>query len=234
MPDDRPASRSLSIVDSALIVAMVSAVCFIMGHAARIGTANRLQVPFMLMPDVGPEGLILVGGEYLVELSAGGLLLYIILYFVWALVNKRTSFLRAKLGPTLSRLRSRARQHPYIPWLLACLAGASILYTGSVFLLFHRTGGPRIFGGGQAVSDVVVLRLKNSDLDVAVRPLRYLWHDGDIVVLRDKSSGEFLLIEKDEVRLMILKRAEVEHKANRPSNNEMQRTRPARATEPRR
>lgn len=231
MPDEKPVSRSLSVVDSALILAMFSAVCYVMGHAARIGTARRMRVPFILMPQVGPEVVILIGGIYLVLLAAGGLLLY----FVYVLLAKRTALLGKTVGRTLSGIRSRAEQHPRVYFLLASLAAITIMYTVPLSLPFtpRSAGGPSAFGG-QAASDVVALLLKNSEGHAEGKTLRYLWPAEGVVVLQDKKSGELLLIDKDEVRLMILTPPGIEHTASKPSNNEMQRTRPAQATEPRR
>jgi hypothetical protein len=96
------------------------------------------------------------------------------------------------------------------------------MYTVPFFLIFipRSAGGPSAFGG-RAVSDVITLKLKNSDDDFAGRSIRYLWQDEDIVVLQDKSSDELLLIERDEVRLMILTAPGVEYDTKKPSNREI-------------
>ena len=61
-------------------------------------------------------------------------------------------------------------------------------------------------GGGRFEQNVVTLRLKDSDADLAGRALRYLWQDADIILLQDKGSGDLVVIREEEVRLMILTR----------------------------
>ena len=89
MSADNPSGKLLSVLDSAIMLAMFSAVCYVMGHAAFVGTARRLRLPLFLMPTVGPETVILVGGRYLVLFGVLGLLLY----FLWILVGRRVGFL---------------------------------------------------------------------------------------------------------------------------------------------
>lgn len=193
----------LSILDSAVLVTMFSAACYVMGNAAQVSTARRLGVPFSLMPRLGPEIVILVGGTYLTLLFATGLLLY----FLWILWAQRIGALRDRLVPALTGMRHRARQYPRVYLLLACLAGAALLY--SVPLLLPWT--PRAFGGqgsvtGSLESIVVSVKLKDASTDIAGRDLRFLWREADNLLLQDRRSGELLLIREDEVRLLILKR----------------------------
>jgi len=197
MAEDRKLPGSLSVLDSALIVAMFSAVCFVMGHAAQLGAARRMGVPMFLMPHVGPETVILIGATYLILLCAVGLLLY----FVWILAGQRVGLLKSSLGPVFSGMRSRAKQHPRTYLLLACLAGAATIYSVPLLLPFtpRSAGGQRAFGG-PVESIVVTLRLKESDADLAGRNLKYLWKDAGIVLLQDTGSGELVLIKEDEIR----------------------------------
>lgn len=201
MPDDKPPGGSLSVLDSALIIAAVSAACYIMGHAARLGTSRRLRVPVMLMPDVGPEIFVLVGGIYLVMLAAVGLLGY----FVYVLVDKRTTALRRMIGPVLLSFSERSHQHPRTYFLLAALASLSLMYSVPMLLPFtpRSAGGPSAFGGRDA-SDVVKLALVNPEADLIGRTLRYLWRQGGFVVLQDKQSGELVLVAEGQVRVLML------------------------------
>lgn len=126
MTEDQQRRGSLSILDSALIVAMFSAVCYVMGHAAQVGIAQRMGVPVFLMPHVGPESFVLIGATYLILLFAVGLFLY----FVWFLVGKHTGLLKSKVGGIVSDMSSRAKQHPCTYLLLACLMAATIFCCG--------------------------------------------------------------------------------------------------------
>lgn len=205
MSANESTTRPLSVLDSALILAMFSAVCYVMGNAARLGTARRLGLPLFLMPEVGPETLILVGGRYLVLFGAVGLLLY----FAWVLLGRRIPLVKATMDPVWSGIGKRAHQHPRAYLLLACLASATIFY--SVPLLAplgpRLAGGPATFGGGPS-SEVVALSLKEPDAAFAGRSFRYLWQHAGMVVLQDKESDELVVIREDEIRLMILSRPE--------------------------
>ena len=203
MTEDQKLRRSLSVVDSALIVAMFSAVCYVMGHAAQVGIAQRMGVPVFLMPHVGPESFILIGATYLTLVFAVGLFLY----FIWLLVGQRIGLLKSSVGFIALGMSSRAKQHPRVYLLLACLTAAAIFYSVPLVLPFtpRSAGGQRAFGG-PFESTVVTLRLKGSNADLAGRDLRYLWQDANIVVLQDKGSGELVLIKEDELSLLILTR----------------------------
>src|SRR5215208_5817669 len=104
MTEDRKLRGSLSVLDSALIVAMFSAVCYVMGHASQVGIAQRMGVPVFLMPHVGPESLVLIGATYLILLFAVGLFLY----FVWLLVGQRIGLLKSSPRKSRQRLRLAA------------------------------------------------------------------------------------------------------------------------------
>lgn len=203
MAEDRKRLGSLSVLDSALIVAMFSGVCYVMGHAAQLGAARRMGVPMYLMPHVGPETVIFIGATYLILLCAVGLLLY----FVWILAGQRLGLLKSSLGPVFSGLSSRAKQHPRTYLLLACVAGATIIYSVPLVLPFtpRSAGGDRAFGR-PVESFVVTLKLKESDPDLAGRNLKYLWKDAGIFLLQDTGSGELVLIKEDELRLIVLTR----------------------------
>lgn len=204
MAADKASGRLLSIVDSALILAMFSAVCFVMGHAARLGTARRLRLPLFLMPPVGAETLILVGARYIVLFGAIGLLLY----FVWILLGRRIAFLDKKVRPAWSQVELRAKQHPYVYLLLVGLMAATSIYVLPLLLPLtpRSTGGPAIFGGSSS-SEVVMLRLKEPDAGLAGRNFNYLWQNANMIVLEDKGSGELVLIREDEIKLLILTRS---------------------------
>lgn len=198
MAEDTPSGKLLSVLDSAVILAMFSAVCYVMGHNALIGAARRLRLPLFLMPAFGPETVILVGGRYLVLFGALGLLLY----FLWILVGRRVGFLEAKLSPVWLRIGLRAKQHPHVYLLLVCITGGAIVY--SVPLLLPLT--PRL-GGGRPSVEVVALQLKEPDASLAGRSFRYLWPQEGIVILEDKANGELVVIREDEIKLMILTRS---------------------------
>lgn len=198
MSADNPSGKLLSILDSAIILAMFSAVCYVMGHAALIGTARRLRLPLFLMPAIGPETIILTGGRYLVLFGA----LSLLLYFFWILVGRRVGFLEAKLRPLWLRIGLRAKQHPHVYLLLLFIAGGAIVYI--VPLLLPLT--PRLASGRSSV-EVVALQLKAPDASLAGRSFRYLWPQEGVVILEDKANGELVVIRDDEIKLMILTRS---------------------------
>lgn len=193
---------SLSIVDSALILAMFSAACYIMGQASQIGTARRVGLPYAMMPPVGPEEHILVGGTYLVLIAAVGLLLY----FTAVLLIARVRFVQKLAVPILQGVRLRVTQHPRVYFLLACLVGATATYTLplSLPLMPRSEDGPSVFGAGRVASDVVALGLMSPDDHVRERRLRYLWQGHGVIVLQDKKSREVLVLKEQEVWLMIV------------------------------
>jgi hypothetical protein len=200
---DRPGIR-LSVLDSALILAVFSAICYVMGHAAQLRAARQLGLPLSLMPSIGPETFILVGGRYLILFGALGLLLY----FLWIRVGRRIRIINAKLDPVWLGIESRAKKHPYVYLLLICLASATVFYSLPVLLPLtpRSVGGPATFDPN-VYSEVVELRLKEPELNLEERSFRYLWPHQDMVVLQDKGSSEFVLIKEDEIRLIILSRS---------------------------
>ncbi len=202
MARKQQSSISLKILDSALILALISAVCYMMGHAAHLGMSRRLKVPLHLMPSVAPETYILVGGLYLVFVGA----IVLLIYFLWFLLCKHVRSVRTRFAPELMGIRARAKKYPKIYFLLACLAGATVFYSFPLMLPFtpQEAGGPAAFGG-RTGADVIELKLKEPDAAICNRDYRYLWDLTDIVVLQDKKNRDFVLIRKDEIRIMVLK-----------------------------
>ena len=66
--------KPLSIVDSAVLIAAVSAISYVLGHVARIGMAQQVGVPVSLLPTVSRETVHLICGVYVVLLVVIGLL----------------------------------------------------------------------------------------------------------------------------------------------------------------
>ena len=79
MSEQQPQSNRYSpIVDSALVLAMISAVCYVAGFLIELREASELGLPLHLLPESSIQSIVLSGSIYLFFVATVALLFVLI------------------------------------------------------------------------------------------------------------------------------------------------------------
>lgn len=191
-----PKDISSKILDSAFIIAIVSAICYVLGYMAQIRAAISIGLPGHLLHDPSLHGTITLGGYYL-------LLIFAISLFLWVFVALVSKLLPRKwVSATKDYLKNRYLKHPVFYKLLAVL----ILTTLFCMLSLYAPIEARSYR-----EDVMpyVKELKLHDnLKIQGKNLRFVCRKDGFIVLKRCNQQDYIILNSDDVKLLILKPAD--------------------------
>lgn len=176
------------LVDSALIVAVLSGACYIVGYGGYVRDVRKFGLPAHLLPQPQVESLMLAGAADLWLLAAIVIALSAILAFC---VTKSRRFVNA------------------LEWYRARFEQSKRLYTGLVVVIV--TG--LVFGypywaplQESALADDFLLRVAHLQLkDAAFEysgSVRYVTRNSGVVVLKETKSGNFIILNENDIRVL--------------------------------
>jgi len=187
---------STKILDSAFVIAILSAICYVLGYMAEVHRAISIGLPLHLLNDPTLQTIITIGGYYL-------LLILAISLFLWAFVMLVSKLLPSKWITTIKEyLENRYLKHPVFYKLLAVL----VLTTLFCMLPLYAPIEARAYR-----EDVMpyVKDLKLDDnLKVQGTNLRYVSKKNGFIVLKRCDQQDYIILNSDDVKLLILKPAD--------------------------
>lgn len=176
-----------SIVDSALVVAVVSAVCYVVGFLVDLRDARALGLPRHLLPEYSIQAQVLSGGIALLSIAA-----ILLLVFLMALLLRRllpVQFTNRIHEPVVSAIA----KHPRI----YCVIGLILLASALVILPL------RIIPVRPSYIDAALPRVqsikptpKNWDQN---EETLYLCTRGEFIILKRKGKRSFMVLKRDAV-----------------------------------
>jgi hypothetical protein len=180
---------SISILDSALLIGIVSGLSYWVGSNLRVRAAEAQGIPAQLLPRVDPAVLILLGVLHLVLLAA----VLLLIYFLWYGATQSRSQRVRQFAQDFS---NRVNLHKPANVLLFTLMVITVLYVLSQYVPAQP---PPMEG-----SDIVSLRVRGDDKGPPARKFVYMWRDSGFLVLKDKTSGELIVLNEQDIKAIVL------------------------------
>ena len=187
---------SSKLLDSAFVIAILSAVCYVLGHMALVRTAIRTGLPRHLLLDPSLHTKITIGGYYL-------LLILAISLFIWAFSSLICKLLPQRWIHTKKEyLKNRYLKHTIFYNLLALL----ILMTLFSMLPLYAPIENRSYR--EDVMPYVTELNLHDNLKVQGKDLRFVCKRDGFIVLKRYDQQDYIILNSDDVRILILKPAD--------------------------
>ena len=189
MCDSQPKSIH-SWVTPAIVIGVVSAVCYASGYLVKVHDAAKVGIPLHLLPDRGVQATILTGAAYTLLLSVAlTLVLLLGLLISRCVPEKRRSFAN-------QWIKTKFYQHKNIYSLIGLL----LICAAFLFIPIEWGMGPSSYSD-DSLSDVLALELKNGP-GSNLGEFKYLSRIDDMIVLKRKGTNQFLLLNITELRFI--------------------------------
>jgi hypothetical protein len=176
-----------TLLDTAFLLAGISAVCLAFGHMVVLRDARILGLPHQLLPELSVQTVAVIGGIYI---FVAGLCL-LLLYFLALLVLKAVG--ESWRERQAAAMRARLLRHPRLYPLLGTLA-----VVGTVFaFVWNVPVGKRWRYHDEQLPAVKTLQLKQAPAPES--ELLYLGRRDDLYVFKQKGRSEFLVVRVEDV-----------------------------------
>ena len=185
------------LVDSAFVLAILSACCYAVGRLVNLRDAGQLGIPSHLLPVIPPETTLLIGALHLLVLTLAVLFFYVFSLLLLKLVPAK---IVRSFGLGLQTVFAR---HPRLYPLLGVIFVVSVLFITVFWLPLSYTS----YYDDRHLPDVVVIGLKDNQLLKDKANLKYLGSSDDLFVLKRSRKKEFIVLRREDLTLMVLSRS---------------------------
>jgi hypothetical protein len=97
--DDAHTSHRWRLLDSALLIAILSGICYVLGFIAQVRNAWQYGIPRPLLPDLQLEYTLTIGGPYLLLILIIFIIFYLfVIVFRWLMPKTVSSVSKTLVG----------------------------------------------------------------------------------------------------------------------------------------
>jgi len=182
------------LTDSAMLIAIATGVCYILGFIAITRRGRDYDIPWHLLPDLSFHQTITVGFLYLLFYTAVGLFIYLLYFYL----NKRIKRLEA----IQNYFRDRFLTHRIAFSLFLGLIGATILL---IVPLYVDSPGIAIrILQVKNLPKVIELRVKKESPITNVASWNYISRKKGLFVFGQLDKKRLVLIREEEIEKLII------------------------------
>ena len=190
MPDKTPTQR---LLDSALFIAVITAVCYVLGFLAHMRTGWTYGIPWHLLPDPPLHQTLVFGGIYLLIYAAIGL--FVILLYLY--LERRI----ARIKVVRTYFEDRFAKHRFVFSTFLVVISSTILFLVPLYL-------ESPFGRGilqsKTLPKVIELKATNNAAPKDPTSWHYISHKDGLIILGNTSEKRYALINEDEVQSLVI------------------------------
>lgn len=190
----RQSNRYSPIVDSALVLAMISAVCYVAGFLIELRDAYALGLPPHLLPESSIQSIVLSGGVHLFFATMVALL-FVLMGFLVA--TRLPQIVRHRIA---HRATTVFDSHPKI-----CVAVGLVILGSGLIIIPSRFVPMRFSYTDEAMPRVISIHPQLPETSSNDNLLYLSTRDG-LIILKRSGRKSFVILKKDEV-----KRIEIAH-----------------------
>ncbi len=188
MTDKTPIAR---LLDSALMIAFATAVCYVLGFLAHMRTGWALGIPWHLLPDLPLQQTLVIGGIYLLMYLAVALFLY----FLYLLLEPRV----ARIQVVRRYFENRFTNHRIGFSIFIAVIGSTILL--AVPLYFDISSWGRGILQTKNPPKVIELNTRNNAAPEDPTSWQFISRKDGLIILKNKCTKRFTLINEDDIVL---------------------------------
>lgn len=197
-----PFDLHLKLVDSALVIALCTAGCYMMGFLIKLRDSRALGLPSHLLPQHSIHSILFTGGSFLFYL----VLIFLFLILVGFLIAK---LLSEKLrGCILDQLKKYYNSHPTI----YTVVGIAVFF--SVFMLTPDILPMRTRYQDRALPLVISIETEQTSIGKNEN-LLYLSNPDGLIILKRAGRNSFLILKQSDIE-----RIEIAQNTSKVPNDE--------------
>jgi hypothetical protein len=182
------------VVESAIVLTIVSAICYAIGDLVHLRDSKQLGIPSRLLPEVATESTILIGALHLLVLILVGLL-------VWFVVLLLIRFLpRDTVTALWQNLKVILARHPRFYPVLGSILFASLVLITIYWLPLSYTESYE----DARLPDLIEIKTSEKVSVGDPRNLKYVSHRDGWVVLKRLGRKEFVVLKEEDVPMLVL------------------------------
>lgn len=182
-----------SLVDSALLIGILSAACYVVGYFAELKTARAYRIPQQVLIDQRPEYLLTVGGGH------------VLLYVTVALLCYAAFLFGERKWPGITRcfndpLRYRFETYPYLYYPLLCVTGVTVVILVTLYVPL-----PQRTAAYDNSPSVIALDVATGTVPFDPATTRLLSKRDGLIVLWDTEEDSFTILRQEFVNRISVK-----------------------------
>jgi hypothetical protein len=183
-----------SIIDSALVLAVLYAICYAVGHLVEIRDSSELGIPHHLLPELQMQSIVLTGALHLLLMIVGLLFLYLVLLLVSRVIPAGIK-LNAR-----NYIKEAVKRHP----ITYALVGALAIIAAILVSAFGMPLSNSWRYDDQHLPRVIAVHIRPEQPRLETAGLLYLCHRDGYVVLKRTGKKEYVVIKADDVASLVL------------------------------
>jgi hypothetical protein len=192
--EPKPSGLRELVFDSAFIIAVLSGICFGVGHLVVLRDGRHLSLPHQLLPDLPAQTVAVVGAIYTLVTGLCLLLGYFLLLLLHRLLGPETRKAVSKAGT--EALARHPRMYPVL--------GALIVIGIVCMFVWHYPVGKNWRYHDTQLPVVKSVQVKKDSPPINATGLLYLGRRDGVFVFKRAGQSDFVVVREDDMARMEL------------------------------